>query len=141
MLSTATINPFNIEFEYKKTISKLGTKYLIVDPFEYKPLEYEKTVKSKLENAIKNHVNENIDKLPFDTDKLTNLIGFDYENAPDRLNSIEEITNIKIKSMSMISKDDNYVLDLDLNVLYLDKNGKIGLLLPRKYNTYIELTI
>ena len=43
--------------------------------------------------------------------------------------------------MSMISKDDNYVLDLDLNVLYLDKNSKIGLLLPSKYNTYIDLTI
>tara|TARA_B100001248_G_C27393926_1_gene464197 strand:+ start:79 stop:504 length:426 start_codon:yes stop_codon:yes gene_type:complete len=141
MLSTATINQFNIEFQYKKITNKLRTKYIIVDPFEFKPLEYEKTVKSKLENAIKNYINENIDKLPFDTDKLTNLIGFDYESIPDRLNSIKEITNIEINSMSMISKDDNYFLDIDLDVSYLNEYGNVNLLLPSKNNTYIELTI
>ena len=41
----------------------------------------------------------------------------------------------------MISKDDNYFLDIDLDVLYVNEYGNVNLLLPSKNNTYIELTI
>lgn len=153
MSLTGKVEQFNLEFEYelKKSfidqfISSTHPKYKIVEQLKNYQLQKEETFKYKLETNITNYINQNINKLPFDTeetDKLTYLIGFDYKSIPSRLDDIVKIENINILNMHIIYDDEieQYVLDLTMNVWYINNENNIIKLLPVRPYTRLPVIL
>ena len=156
MTLTGKVEQFNLEFEYElqsSLIDKLISsnppkypKYTIIDTLKNHKLQEEETFKHKLENSITNHLNQNINKLPYDiedTEKLTYLIGFDYKSIPSRLEDIVKIDHVNIINMTIIYDEDieQYVLDLTINTWYIDKDDHITKLLPVRPNTRLEVVL
>jgi len=154
------VDQFNLEFEYEEQSSLLDKfsshylkkytskfpNYTIIESKKYNVLEKEDTFKFKLENSIKNFINENINKLPFETDdmqNMTDLIGFDYKAIPSRLEDIEKIETVKIIDMHIIYDTElkEYVLNLNINTWYTNKNNKTLRLLPVTPYTKLPITI
>lgn len=140
------VSQFNLEFEYAPTeksiyniIKPTHKSYEIIDQYDDYTLQDEDTFKYKLETTLKNYINTNINKLPFDTEALTYMIGFDYTAIPSRLEEIDYIESINIINMHIIYDNDlnQYVLDVDIRVWYSNKDGNIVKLLPvRPYTRY-----
>lgn len=154
------VDQFNLEFEYEEQsslldkfnshyINKYKSKYpnyTLIESKEHSVLEKEETFKFKLETSIKNYINENINKLPFETDdmqNMTNLIGFDYKAIPSRLEDIEKIETVKIVDMHIIYDTElkEYVLNLNINTWYTNKNDETMRLLPVTPYTKIPITM
>ena len=131
----------NLEFKYiiNKPIinhSKLDRQptYVLVDNDKLKPLEVEISFKYNLEQRIKNYINDNISKLPFETDKYLDVLNFDYKAVPNRLEDIKQIDSVDILYSSInMTNPVNPVLELNINVMYVKLNGEITRLLPKQY--------
>jgi len=141
MEKTATIDLFDIEFNFIKEQSLFGqNQYNIIEDFKNKPLDYENSLKIKIENYMIKYINDNIEKLPYEPGQLSYLLNFDYKSKELRLNDIKSIVEIDIKSIKLIYKNESYKLLLTHHVLYKNTNNRIMLLLPQLKNP-IELDI
>lgn len=135
MTSTAIIDLFNKEFNFIKETNIFGVDYYnIIEDLKNKPLDYENSLRIEIGNYIKNYINKNIEKIPFEPDKFCNLLNFDYKSIELRLNNIKSIHEIEIKSMKLINKNDSFKLLITHDVYYKNNNNTIKLLLPQLRN-------
>lgn len=129
----------NLPFNYiiNKPIinhTKLNRKptYVIIDNDKFKPLEIEYSFKYNLEQSIKNYINYNLNKLPFESDKYSEIINFHYNKIPSRLLDIKSINSIEIISQQLnTSNIEKPTIELNINVMYEKQDGKLTLLLPK----------
>lgn len=140
-IHTGTVPIFNnLEFKYiihnpiinNKKLNRPPT-YILVDNDKLKPLEIEQSFKYKLEQSIKNYINDNISKLFILTDEYTEILGFDYKAVPERINDIKQIDSVEIVYSNINnSNTDIPVLELNINVMYIKLNNEITQLLPKQ---------
>jgi len=129
----------NLKFNYIKNNAiiiknKIIKKesYKIYDNDLIKPLEIEESFKYNLEQSIKNYINDNLSKLPFESDKYTEIINFDYKIVSDRLNDIKSINSVEILSQRLNTSNlEKPTIELNINVMYEKQDGKLTLLLPK----------
>ena len=136
MVLSTTIELFNIEFNYIEKKDMFGNIYYdIIEDLKNKPLELDNSLRIILGNSIKEYINNNIDKFPYDTENLSKLINFDYKSIPNRINEIKNIDNIDIPYLKLKKNKDKLLLYYKCNTYYIsDNNTKPALLLPQNYN-------
>ena len=129
------IELFDIEFNYLEKKDIFGNIYYdIIEDLKNKPLELDNSLRITLGNSIKEYINNNIDKFPYDTENLSKLINFDYKSISNRINEIKSINNVEIISLKLKKKKDKLFLYYMCNTYYLSDTNKPILLIPQNYN-------
>lgn len=135
MENTVIIDLFNIKFNFIEEKSIFGTvQYNIIEDFKTKPLDYEDSLRIEIGMYIKDYINNNIEKLPYEPEQLSNLLNFDYKSLELRLNDIKSIDEVELKSMKLIKNKDTFKLLITHDVFYINDKNKKMLLLPQLRN-------
>jgi hypothetical protein len=135
------IDFLNLKISFRESNSFLFGKsyqideYLITNPFESSEL-----FKNKLEEEIQNFINNNLKKLPFDTDNLCNKMCFDYSSNELIINTIKLIDSINITSMKLIN-DSNFKIQLKFDIFYINNDNNKMQLLPQLPYTNYDISI
>ena len=131
---TGKIDFFDLYFNFKEKNSFIfGKSFEINDKVISSPFDSSHFLKNELEETIKNYINNNIKRIPFDTHNICNKIGFDYTINESIIDNIKSIDSVNITNMKIITgnQSNKFILQLRLNVYYIDNNNMKHFLAPQ----------